>query len=306
VTRPPMTTEEIERNAETYKAQVFKILDPERTEVRFNSHWLGAMKFDDVVHLCSRYTVARLLERDDFSKRFKGGEPIALHELLYPLSQAYDSVVLQCDVEMGGTDQKFNLLVGREIQRDFGQPSQIVATMPILEGLDGAQKMSKSLGNYIGITEAPEVMYRKVMSISDELMWRYYDLLTDLSLAEIRAKTAQNRPMESKKELARRIVTDFHGAEAAQWAAEEFERVVQQGEAPSEIPTVAVTGPVVHLDKMMARNGLADSVSDARRKREAGAVYVDSSRHKEPRLSLPAEHGELLLQVGKTWRRLKW
>ena len=306
VTRPPMNQQEIERNAETYRVQVFQILDPEKTEVRFNSEWLAPMKFDDLVRLCSRYTVARVLERDDFSKRYKAGEPISVHELLYPLAQAYDSVALRCDVEMGGTDQKFNLLVGREIQKDFDQPAQIVATMPILEGLHGVQKMSKSLGNYIGITEPPEVMYRKVMSVSDELMWRYYELLTDLSLAEIGEKAKQNRPLEAKKELARRIVTDFHSAEAARQAEAEFTRVVQQGEAPAEILTVEVIGPVVHVEKLLALTGLAESVSDARRKREAGAVYVNGTRHTEPRLQLPADRGELLIQVGKNWRRLKW
>ncbi len=307
VTRPPMTPEAIRRNAETYKAQVFKILDPARTEIRFNSEWLGSMRFiEDVIPLCSRYTVARLLERDDFSKRYKAGEPISVHELLYPLAQAYDSVALRCDVEMGGADQKFNLLVGREIQKDYGQPPQIVATMPILEGLDGVQKMSKSLGNYIGITEPPEQMYAKVMSISDNLMWRYYELLTDLSLAEIAARQRAGRPLEAKKELARRIVADFHSPEAARRAEEEFSRVVQQGEAPSDIPTVEVTGPVVHLEKFLAQSGLAESVSDARRKREAGAVYINGRRYREPRLPLPSPKGEMLVQVGKSWRRLKW
>jgi tyrosyl-tRNA synthetase len=185
ITRPPMTREEINRNAETYKAQVFKILDPQKTEVRFNSEWLQPLRFEDVVRLCARYTVARILERDYFEKRYKEGTPISVHELLYPLAQAYDSVALECDVEMGGIDQKFNLLVGREIQKDYGQPPQIVATTPLLEGLDGVNKMSKSLGNYIGITEPPSIMYRKVMQISDELMFRYYELLTDRSLAEI-------------------------------------------------------------------------------------------------------------------------
>jgi tyrosyl-tRNA synthetase len=185
VTRPPMTREDIDRNAETYRAQVFKILDPEKTEVRFNSEWLQPLRYEELVRLCSRYTVARILERDEFSKRFKDGVPISVHELLYPLAQAYDSVALKCDVEMGGTDQKFNLLVGREIQKDYGQPPQIVATVPLLEGLDGVNKMSKSLGNYIGITEPPEIMYRKVMQIGDSLMFRYYELLTDRSLAEI-------------------------------------------------------------------------------------------------------------------------
>src|SRR5271165_5457756 len=186
-TRPPLTREDIDTNTETYKAQVFKILDPDRTEVRFNSEWLGKMRYEDIVRLCSRYTVARLLERDDFAKRYAGGVAISMHELLYPLAQGFDSVALECDVEMGGTDQKFNLLVGRELQKDYGQPSQIVATTPLLEGLDGEKKMSKSLGNYIGITEAPEVMFRKVMQISDSLMFRYYELLTDVSLVEIGA-----------------------------------------------------------------------------------------------------------------------
>ena len=194
VTRPPMTTEAIERNAETYKQQVFKILDPEKTEVRFNSHWLAPLKWEDVIRLTSKYTVARLLERDDFAKRYAANAPISLHELMYPLAQGYDSVALQSDVEMGGTDQKFNLLVGRELQRDYGQPPQIVAMVPILEGLDGVNKMSKSLGNYIGITEPPEVMFRKVMQVSDDLMWRYYELLTDRSLAEIESMKRLDAP----------------------------------------------------------------------------------------------------------------
>src|SRR5579863_691259 len=185
LTRPPMTREAIALNAETYKAQVFKILDAEKTEVRFNSEWLAPLRFEEVVRLCSKYTLARILERDDFAKRYKEGAPISMHEMLYSLSQAYDSVMLQCDVEMGGTDQKFNLLVGREIQKDFGQQPQIVATTPLLEGLDGVNKMSKSLGNYIGITEAPKVMFRKIMQISDDLMYRYYELLTDQQMDEI-------------------------------------------------------------------------------------------------------------------------
>src|SRR5215472_11480382 len=206
VTRPPMTREAIEQNAQTYKAQVFKILDPAKTEVRENSEWLGKLRFEDFVRLCSKYTVARLLERDEFSKRYKEGIPISVHELLYPLAQAYDSVALQCDVEMGGTDQKFNLLVGREIQKDYGQPQQIVATAPILEGIDGVNKMSKSLGNYIGITEPPEIMFRKVMQISDELMWRYYLLLTDRTEAEIARMQQTMHPMEAKIALGKLIV----------------------------------------------------------------------------------------------------
>src|SRR5450432_3851183 len=204
-TRPPLSRDEIEANTETYKAQVFKILDPDKTEVRFNSEWLGKMGYQDIVRLCSKYTVAQLLERDDFAQRYKGGVPISMHELLYPLAQGYDSVALGCDVEMGGTDQKFNLLVGRELQRDFGQLPQIVATTPLLEGLDGEKKMSKSLGNYIGITEPAQVMFRKVMQISDTLMFRYYELLTDLSMADIatmqrRIAAGELHPMTAKSE----------------------------------------------------------------------------------------------------------
>src|SRR5207248_117134 len=210
ITRPPMSREEINRNAETYKTQVFKILDPARTEIRFNSEWLDKLHFEDMIRLCSKYTVARILERDDFTKRYREGIPISVHELLYPLAQAYDSVMLQCDVEMGGTDQKFNLLVGREIQKDFGQPPQIVLTMPLLEGLDGVNKMSKSLGNYIGITEPPEVMYRKVMQISDVLMWRYYELLTDKSLEEIARMKTSMHPMQAKVALGKAVTADFH------------------------------------------------------------------------------------------------
>ena len=206
-----MTREEIDKNAETYKTQVFKILDPEKTEVRFNSEWLEPMRFADIIRLCSKYTVARIMERDDFTKRFKDGMPIFMHELLYPLAQGYDSVMLECDVEMGGTDQRFNLLVGRELQRDSGQAPQIVATVPLLEGTDGVEKMSKSKGNYIGITEPPKVIFRKVMGISDTLMWRYWELLTDQSLAEIAAMKTEE-PMEVKMRLARQIVADFHSA----------------------------------------------------------------------------------------------
>src|SRR3984957_640501 len=206
--RPPLTRDEILANTETYKSQVFKILDPDKTEVRFNSEWLGKMGYQDIVRLCSRYTVARLLERDDFSKRYAGGVAISMHELLYSLAQGYDSVALECDVEMGGTDQKFNLLVGRELQKDYNQPGQIVATTPLLEGLDGEKKMSKSLGNYIGIAEAPEIMFRKVMQISDSLMFRYYELLTDVSMTEIaatqeRIARGELHPMEAKIELGK-------------------------------------------------------------------------------------------------------
>ncbi|MBI3665235.1 MAG: tyrosine--tRNA ligase [Acidobacteria bacterium] len=304
-TRPAMTPEEIKANAETYKAQVFKILDPARTEVRFNSEWLGEMKFDDVVRLCSHYTVARILERDDFSKRYRDGQPISVHELLYPLAQAYDSVAIQADVELGGLDQLFNLLVGREIQRDYGQPPQIVGTMPILEGLDGVQKMSKSLGNYIGITEPPDVMYCKVMSISDKLMWRYYELLTDLRLKEI-AGLRKGHPMEAKKDLARRIVTDFHSAAEAEKAAEEFRRVVQEGEAPTDVDEAPVQEGEVRLDKLLVQLKMADSVSDAARKIKAGAVEVNGDQYRELKLKLEGPERKKLIQVGKKWRRVTW
>ncbi len=300
VTRPPMTPEAILRNAETYKTQVFKILDESKTEVRFNSEWLQTLRFEDLIRLCSKYTVARILERDDFSKRYKEGVPISVHELLYPLAQAYDSVALQADVELGGTDQKFNLLVGREIQKDFGQPSQIVATVPILEGLDGVNKMSKSLGNYIGVTEPPEVMFRKVMQVSDSLMWRYYELLTDLSVAEIKAIQAQDNPMEAKIALGRRIVADFHSAADAEAAAEVFNRVVRQREIPSDIPAASVPEGT-RVDKLLAKVGLADSVTDAVRKIKAGAVEINGER--VPDLNVKAS-GELLIKVGKNWRRV--
>jgi tyrosyl-tRNA synthetase len=317
VTRPPLTLEEIEANTETYKSQVFKILDPEKTEIRFNSEWLAGLPFLDVIRLCSKYTVARLLERDDFSKRYAANTPISLHELLYPLAQAYDSVALRCDVEMGGADQKFNLLVGREIQKDYGQPQQIVATVPILEGLDGEKKMSKSLGNYVGITEPPQIMFAKIMRISDSLMWRWYELLTDTSMVEIAA--VQERiargginPMEAKLELARTIVTDFHSAANAGRAAEEFNRVVRQKEAPAEIESVplpeGVAGPNgihnggIHVDKLIAKIGLAPSVSEARRKRESGAVEINGARVSD--LTIPASGRELLIQVGRKWKRV--
>jgi tyrosyl-tRNA synthetase len=307
VTRPPMTREAIAKNAETYKAQVFKILDREKTEVRFNSDWLEPLKYMDMVRLFSKYTVARMLERDFFAQRFKDGVPILMHELIYPLAQGYDSVALECDIEMGGTDQKFNLLVGREIQKEFGQPPQIVATLPILEGLDGVNKMSKSLGNYIGITEPPEVMFRKVMQIGDELMFRYYELLTDKSMAEIAAIRAEMHPMEAKLALARLIVTDFHSAADAARAAEVFNAVVRRKEVPADIPAVPLPEGVraangIRVDKLLAKIGLADSVSDAARKIKAGAVEINGEKVKE--LSLPSPAAELVIQAGKNWRKV--
>ncbi len=312
ITRPPMTREDINRNAETYRAQVYKILDPEKTEVRFNSEWLQPMRYEELVRLCSKYTVARILERAEFAKRFKEGVPISVHELLYPLAQAYDSVALHCDVEMGGTDQKFNLLVGREIQKDFGQPQQIVATVPLLEGLDGVNKMSKSLGNYIGITEAPDIMYRKVMQIADDLMFRYYELLTDRSLAQIdemRARIARGdqHPMQAKAELARLIVTDFHSAGEAAQAEEAFNRVVRRHEAPADLQSVPVpegvrTAAGIRIDKLLAKIGLADSVTDAARKIKAGAVEINGQRvHDLVMADVPAE---MIVHAGKNWRKV--
>lgn len=310
--RPPMTREDIDRNAQTYKAQVFKILDPEKTEVRFNSEWLQPLSFENVIKLCSKYTLARLLERDEFAKRYKEGLPISMHELLYPLSQAYDSVALKCDVEMGGTDQTFNLLVGRAIQADYGQPRQIVATVPILEGLDGVEKMSKSKGNYIGITEPPKVMFRKVMQIGDDLMFRYYELLTDLQMDEIaglRNEVACGRPaMEIKMELGRRIVADFHSVAEADAAVEAFDREVRQGLEPADTETVdlpqsVVTEKGIRLDKLLAAVGLAESVTDASRKIKANAVEVNGEIAKE--LLVPQATGIMRLRLGKKWKRVR-
>src|ERR1700758_2806593 len=239
-TRPPLSREQVEQNAETYKAQVFKILDPKKTVIDFNRRWMGAFTSDDFVRLMAKYTVSQLLEREDFHKRFQEEKPISVHELLYPLVQGYDSVALEADVELGGTDQKFNLLVGRELQRSYGQDSQVVLTTPILKGLAGGKKMSRWLGNPLGTHEPPLEMYGKIMSISDEMMWRYYELLTDVSAAEIE-KTKQDvaarkaHPMNLKKELARRIVADFHSRESAQKAAEDWAKQFQKDEAPEEL-----------------------------------------------------------------------
>lgn len=313
VLRPPMTRDEIARNAETYKAQVFKILDAEKTEVRFNSAWLEPLTFENVIRLCSKYTAARILERDNFSKRFKEGNPIFLHELLYPVTQAFDSVALECDVEMGGTDQKPNLLVGREIQRDYGQQPQIIATVPILEGLDGVEKMSKSKGNYIGIAEGPRIMFRKVMQISDDLMFRYYELLTDMQLHEIahlkkNIANGVSNPMEAKMELGRRIVADFHSDADADAALEAFNREVRQGQEPADTETVDLPPATrsdkgVRIDKLIAFIGLADSVTEATRKLKAGAVEINSTIHKD--LLLPNAPGLLVIRVGKKWKRVR-
>ena len=313
--RPPLTREEVDRHAETYQAQVFKILDPSKTEVRFNSEWLMKLGFEDMIRLASKYTVARLLERDDFSKRYAEGRPISVHELLYPLATAYDSVALESDVELGGTDQKFNLLVHREIQADYGQERQIIATGPILEGLDGVQKMSKSLGNYIGVTEPPEVMYRKVMQTSDELMWRYYELLTDMTLPQIHALEKEcgegkRHPMDAKHALARRITADFHGEAGAALGEETFRKVVQQGQVPEDMPEFSLPaelrdGGSVRIDKLLRSIGLASSGGEANRKLKEGAVEINGAKHEAMSYELPAGVDELVLRLGKKWARVR-
>jgi tyrosyl-tRNA synthetase len=293
-TRPPLTREQIEVNAETYKEQVFKILDREKTVVDFNRRWFGPMSSDEFVRLAAKYTVSQLLEREDFHKRFQEEKPISVHELLYPLVQGYDSVALEADVELGGTDQKFNLLVGRELQRAYGQESQVVLTTPILEGLDGVQKMSKSLGNAIGIHEPPLEMYGKIMSISDEMMWRYYELLTDVQVAEIERMKREAHPMQAKKDLARRIVADFHSPESAVKAGDDWaklrDRELQRDKLPDVIDEVKVPyekvrmdgapssdGDIylwVRLDRLLVICGLADSGTDAVRKIKASSVEL--------------------------------
>src|SRR5579864_4134412 len=299
VTRPPMTPQAIAQNAETYKAQVFKILDAKKTEIRMNSEWLAKLHFEDVVRLCSKYTIARILEHEYFAKRYKEGIPISVHELLYPLAQAYDSVALQCNVEMGGTDQKFNLLVGREIQRDSGQRPQIVATAPLLEGTDGIEKMSKSKGNYIGITEPPKIMFRKVMQISDSLMWRYWELLTDKSLPEIAAMKSQE-PMQVKMRLARQIVADYHTLEAGEQAQADFDREVREGQEPADIETVTLPNSAgTNLAKILLSLDLADSRTDAERKIKAGAVEINGQKYTNLTIALS---GQTVLRVGKKWK----
>jgi tyrosyl-tRNA synthetase len=303
-TRPPLTPEQIEENATTYKEQVFKILDPEKTIVDFNSRWLGELGSDGLIRLASRYTVARMLERDDFSKRFAGGHSIAIHEFLYPLAQAYDSVALKTDVEMGGTDQKFNLLVGRHIQQSFDLEPQIVLTMPLLEGLDGVQKMSKSYGNYIGITEPPGEMFGKVMSVSDELMWRYFELLSFRPLAEIDALKSGigegRNPRDVKFELAMEIVARFHDEAAAEAARDEFIARFQKGAMPDHIEEVSVSSRdgslgIAHLLK---EAGLVGSTSDAFRMIKQGAVRIDGERIEDRSLEIEAGTTHVY-QVGK-------
>lgn len=315
-TRPAMTREEINKNAETYKQQVFKILDPKKTIIDFNSRWLGALSSFEIIKLASKYTVARLLERDDFTKRFKAGLPISVHELLYPLMQAYDSVALQADVELGGTDQKFNLLVGREIQREYGQEPQVILTMPLLEGLDGVEKMSKSLGNYVGINEPPQEMFGKLMSISDELMYRYYELLTDVSTDHIEAWKKQAsegkiNPRDLKAQLARMIVADFWGEEEARKASEEFDRIFRHKEIPSELEEkvveVSKDAPQPELVEVMANLGLVPSRGEAKRLIRQGGVYLDGQRVESIEQKIDVSRSEQILKIGKRkFYRLKY
>ncbi|WP_457755525.1 tyrosine--tRNA ligase [Thermodesulfatator indicus] len=302
-TRPPLTREQVLENAKTYEAQVFKILDPEKTKVAFNSEWMSKFTAEDFIRLCAKYTVARMLERDDFKKRFESHRPIAIHELIYPLIQAYDSVALEADVELGGTDQLFNLLVGRDIQREYSQEPQIVMTVPILEGLDGVQKMSKSLGNYIGITEPPQEMFGKIMSISDELMWRYYELLTDVPLDQIarwkeEAASGKINPKDLKINLAKIIVAQYHSEEAAEKAAQEFEKVFAKGGLPEDIPQVEVPAGEVWLPRFLKEQGMVKSTSEARRLISQGGVHLDGEKVRQEDILFEAGH-EYVLRVGK-------
>ena len=319
VTRKPLTREEIDQNAETYKAQVFKILDANKTVVDFNSRWFKTFSSEDFIRLTAKYTVSQMLERDDFHKRFHNEQPIAIHELLYPLAQGYDSVALKADVELGGTDQKFNLLVGRELQRAYGQPSQVVLTMPILEGLDGVQKMSKSLGNAIGIHEPAQEMYGKIMSISDELMWRFYELLTDLQTSEIESLKQQcvngaAHPMKVKQALAEKVVADFHSGKAAEQAAENWSKQFQKDEVPEDLETATIsygdvagsiaTDRTVKLEKVLFRSGLADSVSDGVRKIKQNSVRIDNVVKVDSALKIDKFPFEATFRVGRKLKRI--
>ena len=304
-TRPALTREQIDENAETYKQQIFKLLDRERTEIRFNNEWFSKFGADDFVRLAGKATVAQLLERDDFKKRFQAQAPISLHELLYALAQGYDSVALEADVELGGTDQKFNLLMARQVQQAYGvKEPQLIMTTPLLEGLDGVQKMSKSLGNYIGITESPSEIFGKVMSISDDLMWRYYELLTDLSPGEIEelkvaATRGERHPRDLKAELGRRIVTDFHSQAEGQEASNEFDRMFREHQTPADIPTVKRVVGAVKLVKLLASEGLAASVSDAQRLIGQGSVRLNGERVSDVTCEIGKTASEVLIQVGK-------
>jgi len=300
-TRPPLTVEQIQENAKTYYAQASLVLDPQRTTIRYNSEWSDPLGARGMIQLASRYTVARMMERDDFTKRFKSGIPISVHEFLYPLMQGYDSVALQADLELGGTDQKFNLLVGRELQKEYGQEPQCVLTMPLLEGTDGVEKMSKSKGNYIGIAEAPESMFGKLMSISDTLMWRYYELLSFRSLDDIAALRGQVQaglnPRDAKVALAQEIVTRFHNAQAARDALVAFEARFRHGLIPDTMPEITLGTAPLGILKVLRASGLVASASEAQRNIEQGGVRIDGTRIEDKGLALAA--GNYVLQVGK-------
>lgn len=300
-TRPPLTPEQIRENAKTYYAQASLVLDPDRTEIRYNSEWCDPLGTRGLIQLASRYTVARMMERDDFTRRFKGGVPISVHEFLYPLLQGYDSVALKADLELGGTDQKFNLLVGRELQKEYGQEPQCVLTMPLLEGTDGVEKMSKSKGNYIGITEAPDSMFGKLMSISDTLMWRYFELLSFRSIEAIGALQAEisagRNPRDAKVLLAGEIVNRFHGAGAGARALEQFNARFRDGAIPEEMPEVTVGAAPMGILKVLRESGLAASASEAQRNIEQGGVRIGGDRVEDKSLLLAA--GTYVMQVGK-------
>jgi tyrosyl-tRNA synthetase len=303
-TRPPLTREQIQANAATYQKQVFKILDPDKTEIMFNSTWSDKLGAEGMIRLCARYTVARILERDDFAKRYKGGQPIAMHELLYPLMQGYDSVAMKSDVELGGTDQKFNLLVGRELQKDWGQEPQCILTMPLLEGLDGVNKMSKSLGNYVGIDEAPNEIFGKLMSVSDDLMWRYFELLSFRPMTEVGAwkrEVAEGRnPRDVKVALAQEIVERFHGKPAAATALADFEARFRHGEIPEDMPEVSLAAPEggLAVAQMLKQAGLTASTTEAMRMIEQGGVRLDGERLSDRTLKV-AGGSTIVAQVGK-------
>jgi tyrosyl-tRNA synthetase len=306
-TRPQLTRQQIDDNAETYRRQIFKLLDPDTTVIDFNSSWLGELSSEDWIRLTATVTVAQMLERDDFRSRYEKQQPIALHEFLYPLAQAYDSVALEVDVELGGTDQLFNLLMGRHLMRERGMEPQVVMTLPLMEGLDGVEKMSKSLDNYVAVEDPPFEMFGKLMSVSDEMMWKYWLLLTDRSSEEIEAHRArvargEQHPMEAKKELAGAIVAEFHSDEDADEARREFERVFSARDLPSEIPELAIelAGPTVLLSKLLVEAGLAASNSEARRLMKQGGVRVDGEQVRDPKSELDTERAEpVLIQVGK-------
>ncbi|MBM7624648.1 tyrosine--tRNA ligase [Sporohalobacter salinus] len=307
-TRPQLTEEEVIENAKTYKEQIFKVLDPGKTRLVFNSEWLGKMDFADVLNLSAKYTVARMLEREDFANRYENNQSIGVHEFFYPLMQGYDSVAIEADVELGGTDQKFNLLVGRRLQKEYGQEPQVIIMMPLLEGLDGEKKMSKSLGNYIGIDDNANDMYGKVMSIPDKLLTRYFELLTDVSLEELKEiktglSSGELHPMETKKRLARTIVAKYYDEVTAKKAAEEFERVFKEGELPEDIPQINLSSDELEngelwIVKLVAATGLVDSNSQARRMIKQGAVKIDGKKYDKINIDLKVEDG-MIIQIGK-------